>query len=189
MTGGVPVNLLVVRTGNHDDLAHDPWPVVAGSFPTRVVKFCPEFRAVPFEVHCSTRHLRYGHIIKISLYRIGCCYLSHCAVVRARPSGVLVWVTSFTCCRRYEAVVRNLNWPVRNFDFRRCTWLGSQCGNSQNTRRCEQKQDGKTSELSARPLDHGPHNRPVLGTTQKSQLTGFRHQQFRPCDFPSYTAT
>ena len=44
--------------------------------------------------------------------------------------------------------------------------------------RCEQKQDGKTSELSARPLDHGPHNRPVLGTTQKAQLSVFGDQQF-----------
>ena len=189
MAGGIPVKLLVVRASNHDHLAYDSWPFVAGSFPTRVVKFCPKFRAATFEVHCSTRHLRYGHIIKVGLHRIGCRYLSHCAVVRAIPSGVLVWVTGFACCRRDEAVIRNLNWSVRNFDFRRCTWLGSQCCNSQNNRRCEQQQDRETSELSARPLDHGPHNRPVLGTAQKGQVLILEEQQFRPSDFSEHTAT
>src|SRR5262245_4925836 len=63
--GPVPVHLLMVRAGDHYDLARDPRPRAQAAIPVGFVERRPEFVAAALELHCASLYFGDGPRVEI----------------------------------------------------------------------------------------------------------------------------
>src|SRR6266550_3195687 len=115
--GGIPIDLLTVRAGRHDDLALYSRPCAAGSVRIWIVERRPELIATSFEQHRMARHFADFNAFKISDDRSVGRHLRHRSMVGPVPCRVFARVTGLAGVGRRVATVGNLNGSVADVPF------------------------------------------------------------------------
>src|SRR5262245_13871105 len=102
--GSVPVDLLLMRPGNHHNLPSNLRACIVAPSPVWIAKLGPVLAAAPLErdrISCQGVH---AHIVEIGAYAVRRGDLRHRAMERRVPRLVLSWMTRPAGVRRDVAV-------------------------------------------------------------------------------------
>ncbi len=137
----VPVDVLVMGTGDHDNRPSDAGALFLRSLPAGVVKLGPELVVALLQLHRRPVDLFYGYAVEVGSDRVWSSHLGHRPVERAIPGLVLGWMTGATGVGRDVPVRGNFDGAVR--DLRFWSWAATREGeeHSESQGRYQRKPD------------------------------------------------